>query len=354
MKETKKNIIRENKFAEDIESGAGKRILLVEYDELLMRILNKVLEEKHVVFQASSSKEALKIFAREKDKVDILLSVAVMEDGMSGFELARNMKAMNPKIKVIITSGYIFDRSDLGELNNDWYYFLPKPFSIFELLSKVAMMGSNRLKNLQFKNENVWYTHGLYFYGIGEYARAIECYNKAIEINNKEADAWIAESWKRDCLENNNYKNCNYKAVEISLKNSEVWREKGHGFYKLGKPVEAIECFRKAIEINPNDAYAWHGKGNSLAELGDQDDAIKCYDIAIEINPKSKIVWFSKGNSLAALGTHEEAIECFAKAIEINPKYAEAWYKKGRSLYRLGKNEEAVKCLIKVDEIESL
>jgi CheY-like chemotaxis protein len=67
-------------------------ILLVE-DETRLRELSRMLAEIRLqVWEASSGLEALKLWAKKKDKIDLLLTDLVMPDGISGLELAGNSR----------------------------------------------------------------------------------------------------------------------------------------------------------------------------------------------------------------------------------------------------------------------
>ena len=129
-----------DKASRKLVSLHGKRILLVEDDGVFLNMICDLLkEEKYVVFPAANAKEALKIFKEEKGRLDLLFTDSVMP-GMNGLELAEKLKAINPEIKVIISSGYLDSRADIDGAKNEGYYFLSKPYEIKELSAKVSMV----------------------------------------------------------------------------------------------------------------------------------------------------------------------------------------------------------------------
>jgi DNA-binding NtrC family response regulator len=78
-------------------------ILLVD-DELNALTLRKILLERagHRVLSASSGAEALRIFSFQKP--DLVLTDQVMQ-GMTGVQLTRAIKALDPEMPVIIITG---------------------------------------------------------------------------------------------------------------------------------------------------------------------------------------------------------------------------------------------------------
>jgi CheY-like chemotaxis protein len=94
----------------------------------LRELTSIVLKDyKYEVLEASSGVEALKVFERHQGQVDLLLTDLVMPEGMTGRELAQQLKNRKPELKVIYTSGYSPDvmGSDIGLPGSK---FLPKPY----------------------------------------------------------------------------------------------------------------------------------------------------------------------------------------------------------------------------------
>ena len=118
--------------------AGGKKILLVEDEKAILDMISSLLEkEKHIVFKAANAAEALKLFNKEQGEIDLLFSDSVMP-GMSGFELAGKLKEHNPRIKVIISSGYIDSKTGIDKAQGSGYHYLSKPYGINELFSKLS------------------------------------------------------------------------------------------------------------------------------------------------------------------------------------------------------------------------
>jgi PAS domain S-box-containing protein len=85
-------------------------ILLVEDEPVLRELARIILQDyDYRVLEASNGIEALQVWDREQGKIDLLLTDMVMPEGLNGRELADKLRALNPNLKVIYTSGYSFD-----------------------------------------------------------------------------------------------------------------------------------------------------------------------------------------------------------------------------------------------------
>ncbi len=94
----------------DVRPVSGATILLVD-DEASLRELARMLLHSHgyQVLEASSALEALKIWAKKKDRIDLLLTDLIMPDGMTGLELGQRLASEKPSLKIVYTSGYSSD-----------------------------------------------------------------------------------------------------------------------------------------------------------------------------------------------------------------------------------------------------
>ncbi|WP_332696123.1 cell cycle histidine kinase CckA [Bosea sp. (in: a-proteobacteria)] len=122
-------------------TGAGI-ILLVE-DEDAVRALNArmLVSRGYTVHEAASGVEALDIFLRHEGKIDLVISDVVMPE-MDGPTLLGELRQRNPDTKVVFVSGYAEEafRKNLPE--GEEFHFLPKPFTMKQLVEMVkATMG---------------------------------------------------------------------------------------------------------------------------------------------------------------------------------------------------------------------
>jgi two-component system, cell cycle sensor histidine kinase and response regulator CckA len=104
--------------------------LLVEDDRALRISVEKTLTHlRYRVLAAASGLEALELWARHRDGIQLLLTDLVMPRGMNGRELALKLLAEKPELKVLYTSGYATDVvADADFQLQEGINFLQKPF----------------------------------------------------------------------------------------------------------------------------------------------------------------------------------------------------------------------------------
>ncbi|MCK6446909.1 MAG: response regulator [Planctomycetes bacterium] len=119
-------------------SGRGSGLVLFAEDEPSLRrlVLNALLSVGYDVLEAADGREALERFGREKDRIDLLLTDVVMPH-LNGRELAERVRAERPDLPVLLVSGYTDDLIDRRAIAEAGFDFLPKPFTIAELLARV-------------------------------------------------------------------------------------------------------------------------------------------------------------------------------------------------------------------------
>ncbi len=100
-----------------------KTILVVDDDPSVLETVSGALSREYEILAASSGKEALQLSKDSKAEIYLLLSDFQMA-GMSGIDLATQVTAQRPKIKVLLMSGY---PAGMLILNEGWH-FLAKPF----------------------------------------------------------------------------------------------------------------------------------------------------------------------------------------------------------------------------------
>lgn len=111
-------------------------ILLVEDEPSVKRTIARILTGAgYRVLQAADGTEALTVAERYEERIDLLLTDYLMP-GVTGDELAREVRARRPQIRVLLMSGYLGNRSDQAILRGS-ATLLPKPFTANSLMSRV-------------------------------------------------------------------------------------------------------------------------------------------------------------------------------------------------------------------------
>ena len=117
----------------------GGTILVVEDEEMLRLFVTEVLESfGYRVLSAESGAQALEIWEKEKDNIDLLLTDIVMPESISGRQLARLLLQDNSQLKVIYTSGYSPELIGTEFETETGHAFLPKPYHSERLADLVS------------------------------------------------------------------------------------------------------------------------------------------------------------------------------------------------------------------------
>jgi CheY-like chemotaxis protein len=83
----------------------------------------------YTVVTAPNGVDAMQLWKQQKGEFDLLLTDMVMPEGLTGRQLAEKLRAQNPALKVIYSSGYSVDLvSDEGLDLSDGLNFLQKPY----------------------------------------------------------------------------------------------------------------------------------------------------------------------------------------------------------------------------------
>ena len=117
-------------------TGQGT-ILLVEDEEGLRSLNARGLRSRgYSVIEASNGVEALEALEQKNGAVDLVVSDVVMPE-MDGPTLLKTMRGRNPDLKIIFVSGYAEDAFDKSLPENQQFAFLPKPFTLSQLVAAV-------------------------------------------------------------------------------------------------------------------------------------------------------------------------------------------------------------------------
>ncbi|MGB0580872.1 MAG: ATP-binding protein [Limisphaerales bacterium] len=109
-------------------------ILLVEDSERVRETMRKVLRRAgYQVIEAVDGPNAREQWKQHRDAIDLLLTDMVMPQGMSGRDLAKDLRRDNPHLLVVFCSGYSEELSALSQLTSR-ERILPKPFENKALL----------------------------------------------------------------------------------------------------------------------------------------------------------------------------------------------------------------------------
>jgi PAS domain S-box-containing protein len=118
-----------------IEAGGNGTVLLVEDNPEVASVSAGLLEQLgYTVRRVANAEAALREL--ERDGVDLVFSDIVMPGKMDGLGLARHLKAVRPRLPILLTSGY----SDAALNVRGDFPILRKPYEIHELSQAIAKL----------------------------------------------------------------------------------------------------------------------------------------------------------------------------------------------------------------------
>jgi len=117
--------------------GKGEKILLVEDDPKVLDFTRMALSRHgYNVAAAGNAAEALEVFEKEKEDIQMVLCDMVLSD-QSGLHLVDQLLEKKPDMAVVFTSGFL-EASQRLLLNGKGYRYLQKPYSMLSLLKTVG------------------------------------------------------------------------------------------------------------------------------------------------------------------------------------------------------------------------
>ena len=115
---------------------APKTVLLVDDEAAIRTMLCQALQRNgFTMLEAESGPAAIELTRRESCPIDVLVSDVVMP-GMNGIELARELCAERPGLRVVLISGYA---DTPAPIEPDWQ-LLHKPFPPSVLAEKIKLI----------------------------------------------------------------------------------------------------------------------------------------------------------------------------------------------------------------------
>lgn len=122
----------------------GATILLVEDEMAVRKLVRKLLEVLGCsVIEAVTGREALEMWPEIRGEVSLVVSDIVMPDGVSGWDLARELHDRHPDLGILLTSGYGDRPKDHGLGDIPTIGFLQKPYTVDILRESLHRLCSN-------------------------------------------------------------------------------------------------------------------------------------------------------------------------------------------------------------------
>ena len=130
---TEEEITEIKAAAKEVRKGTGT-ILLVDDDEDNLAGVGRTLEMSlgYEIFTAMSGTEALEVYSKNENEIKLVILDLIMP-GMSGGETFDKLRELNPKVKVLLSSGYGLEGEAAEIMDRGCDGFIQKPFDPEEL-----------------------------------------------------------------------------------------------------------------------------------------------------------------------------------------------------------------------------
>jgi nitrogen-specific signal transduction histidine kinase len=133
---SEKDAAKDKKTDEKVIIGT-ESILLVDDEDMIIEVGGAIIKNLgYQVWDAKNGKDAIEIYEKNHDKIDLVILDMVMP-GMGGGEIYDRLKETNPDVKVLLSSGYSINGQATEILERGCNGFIQKPFNLLELSKKL-------------------------------------------------------------------------------------------------------------------------------------------------------------------------------------------------------------------------
>ena len=117
---------------EQVKRGP-RTVLLVDDEPIIVEVGEQMLMSLGFrVLKAGSGREALAVYERQGDEIDLVVLDMIMPD-MGGGETFDRLRRIDPGVRVLLSSGYSLDGEAKEILNRGCSGFIQKPFRLSDL-----------------------------------------------------------------------------------------------------------------------------------------------------------------------------------------------------------------------------
>lgn len=121
----------------DQVDGGSETVLLVDDEDTIREVGGELLQAMgYRVLLAGDGEEAVEVYRQHRDQIDVVLLDMVMPS-MGGGAAYDQLKAIDPKVKVLLSSGYSIDGEAAKIMARGCDGFIQKPFTMRDLSARI-------------------------------------------------------------------------------------------------------------------------------------------------------------------------------------------------------------------------
>ncbi len=126
------------------ETRADRTILVIDDEMEILELVRDILEMSgYNVMIAKDGIEAISSFRDAHDSIDLVLLDVTMP-GLSGIDVYKKLKEIDPEVRVMFTSGYNQERIKKEFNDNERFHFIQKPFRGKDLVARIDRVVAKR------------------------------------------------------------------------------------------------------------------------------------------------------------------------------------------------------------------
>ena len=130
--------------SQEMPAFSSQTILLVDDEEHIRELAERILTKRgQTVIKARGAKEALEIYAKRGQEIDLVLLDLIMPE-MGGKQCLEELLKIDPMARVVIASGFAIDSETRAYLESSARGFVTKPFKAGDLLRVVRRALGNQ------------------------------------------------------------------------------------------------------------------------------------------------------------------------------------------------------------------
>jgi two-component system, cell cycle sensor histidine kinase and response regulator CckA len=140
---SEKAVAVEGVTTEKTVAPGSETILLADDEPVIIDVGSQMLERMgYRVLTAAGGTQTVDVFQRDRARIDLVILDMIMPD-MGGGETFDRLKAIDPMVRVILSSGYSINGKATEILNRGCRGFIQKPFNMENLSNKVRQVLDN-------------------------------------------------------------------------------------------------------------------------------------------------------------------------------------------------------------------
>jgi two-component system response regulator PilR (NtrC family) len=129
------------------------RILIVDDDENIRKVLQTILEDEGYIVEAAET--AKKGIEKSENAFYNLALIDVRLPDMEGIELLSKLRETTPKMRKIIVTGYPTLQNAMGAVNKGADAYVMKPFDVEKILQTIKEQLKKQREEKRFNEEKV-------------------------------------------------------------------------------------------------------------------------------------------------------------------------------------------------------